>query len=150
MQPQAGQIGILLLRLDGVQPSGRGFRSRCPACGGQARKVSIIEADDGRILLHCFGGCAAAELLTSIGLSMSDLFPVRLRPETPEERRSLRRYWRASQWDAALEILDFEATIVLIAAGRLGVCQRLTAEDGQRLSEAKARIEQAREVLRAR
>ena len=62
---------VLLSRLDGVQKSGNGWRARCPACGGQSRKVSIAEAD-GRILVHAFCGCPADAVLAAVGLRWAD------------------------------------------------------------------------------
>src|SRR3546814_6367589 len=53
-------VDVLLARLEGVQKSGNGWRARCPGCAGRSRKLSVGVSDDGRILLHCFGGCEAA------------------------------------------------------------------------------------------
>jgi len=143
-------IDGVLARLDGVQKSGRGYRARCPACGGRSRKVSITEADDGRVLLHCFGGCDAGAVVQAAGLTLGDLFPVRLQPETPEERRAWRRAAKEAQWGAALDILYLEATIVGIAARQLHSGEPLTPEDHHRLSQSIDRIEGAKGVLRAR
>gem|GEM_PF-1149020 len=48
---------------------------------GRRRGLSIREAPDGRVLLHCFHGRPTEEILTALGLSWGDLFP-------PEERRN--------------------------------------------------------------
>lgn len=143
-------LDALLSRVDGVQRSGKGYRTRCPSCGGQSRKVSVSEADDGRVLVHCFGGCEPAAVVQAVGLQLADLFPVRLRPETPEERRAWRRAARASQWGAALVVLELEATIVLVAGRQIAGGEPLTPEDDQRLGAALERIQDAREVLRGR
>lgn len=57
----------LLQRLDAVQKVGKGWRARCPACGGQSRKLSIAESD-GRVLVHCFAGCTADDVVGAAGL----------------------------------------------------------------------------------
>lgn len=143
-------LDVLLSRLDGVQRSGKGYRARCPFCGGKSRKLSVSEADDGRVLVHCFGGCGPADAVQAVGLQLADLFPVRLKPETPEERRAWRRAARESQWGAALIVLELEATIVLIAGRQIAGGEPLTEEDDQRLAAALSRIEDARGVLRGR
>src|SRR5258705_401497 len=47
----------------------------CPAHQDRSPSLSIRELEDGRLLLHCFGGCETGDLLAAIGLTMSDLFP---------------------------------------------------------------------------
>ncbi|MFK3647929.1 hypothetical protein ACI2IY_05755 [Lysobacter enzymogenes] len=141
---------VLLQRLDKVQKSGRGWRALCPACGGRGRKLSVSESDDGRLLLHCFAGCPAGAVVQAVGLSLADLFPEAPEDDKdkPEDRRRRRRAARESQWGAALEMLDFEATIVAIAAADLSAGKALSDEDAVRLALARERIDGARAVLR--
>src|SRR3546814_11966070 len=103
-----------LARLEGVQKSGNGWRARCPGCAGRSRKLSVGVSDDGRILLHCFGGCEAAVVVQAAGLTIADLFPERLAADTTEERRRRQRLARESQWGAALEVVQPEARVVAI------------------------------------
>lgn len=143
-------VEILLARLDGVRPSGKdSWRARCAACGGKSRdKVSITAAPDGRILLHAFCGCPAADVLQAVGLTLADLFPERLAPETPEDRRRARLLARQAGWGAALELLEFEARVVLIAGREIAADKALSDDDLQRLALALDRIESARSELR--
>lgn len=94
----------LLQRLEGVQKSGNGWRAKCPACGGTSRKVTIAERD-GKVLLHCFGGCKAIEVLEAVGLAWADIMPPRHWPESPEERRRMRQAIREAGWASALSVL---------------------------------------------
>jgi len=87
-------------------------------------------------------------VLAAIDLPLSALFPARLHGITAEQSRAARRAWRESQWGAALDVLTFEATIVVIAARQLGVVKHLSDVDAQRLAQAIDRITDAREVLR--
>ena len=57
------------------------YRAKCPVhqkSNSQSRTLSIKEATDGNVLLHCFGGCDYEEVLSAIGLEKKHLFP----PET--------------------------------------------------------------------
>ena len=54
------------------------YRAKCPVhqkSNSQSRTLSIKEATDGNVLLHCFGGCDYEEVLSAIGLEKRHLFP---------------------------------------------------------------------------
>lgn len=141
-------VDILLARLEGVRRYGEGWRAKCPACGGKTRdKVSIGIGQNGGILLHCFAGCDAAEVVQAAGLQMADLFPERLAPETPAERRRNQLLARQAGWGAALPTLEFEARIVLIVATDVANGLIPCDDDMARLRLAMERIERARDVL---
>jgi hypothetical protein len=76
---QVGQfipIDLLLPRLDRVIGRGPGnWMACCPAHRDQSPSLSIRELDDGRVLIWCFGGCSAAEVVAAVGLDLADLFP---------------------------------------------------------------------------
>lgn len=136
----------LLQRLEGVQKSGNGWRARCPACGGTSRKVTIAERD-GKVLLHCFGGCKAIEVLEAVGLAWADIMPPRHWPESPEERRRMRQAIREAGWASALSVLALESAIVQIAAGKVLRDEPLDWNDYCRLVKAEERIAEARNAL---
>lgn len=61
---------------------GRAFRKGrdswncvCPAHDDRSPSLSVREAGDGRVLLHCFAGCHADAVVAALGLALSDLFP---------------------------------------------------------------------------
>lgn len=147
-RPHASAVNTVLGRLDGVQRSGNGWRAKCPACGGASRKVSIAEGDDGRVLLHCFGGCDAASVAQAAGLSVSDLFPIKSTEDTPESRRRTRRAAREAQWGAALEMLALEARVVHLAGWEVQAGRMLNPDDAARVARAVERISDARAILR--
>ncbi|HVI57728.1 MAG TPA: hypothetical protein VM619_02490 [Luteimonas sp.] len=125
--------------MDAVQVQGKGWRARCPACGGRSRKLSVAESDS-RVLVHCFGGCKAIEVLEAVGLTWADIMPPRHWPESPEERRMARRAMKEAGWAAALAVLSIEAQIVNLAAQRLKGWGYLSEEDDKRLAAAADRI----------
>ncbi len=64
----------LLDRLEGVRQTGPGkWIARCPSHEDRSPSLSIREVD-GRTLIHCFAGCSSGDLLTAVGLRMTDLF----------------------------------------------------------------------------
>lgn len=68
-------IHRVLSRLTSVRQSGSGWMAQCPHHDDRQASLSIKEGDDGRVLLHCFAGCANADVVMSAGLSFTDLFP---------------------------------------------------------------------------
>src|SRR5262249_26871858 len=81
----------LLERLRGVRRTRLGqWIARCPAHDDRRPSLSIGERDDGRVLLHCFAGCAVGDVLRTIGLDYSALFPDRaIADHIPPERRPI-------------------------------------------------------------
>lgn len=64
--------------------------ARCPAHKDRTASLSIRELGDGRVLVHCFAGCAVADVVAAAGASMEDLFPPRAHTPgggQPAERR---------------------------------------------------------------
>lgn len=124
----------LLSRLEGVKQSGSGrWRARCPAHGSKGQTLSIRETADGAVLVHCFAGCSAAEVVGATGLTISDLFPERLPNHTST---------RASRIPASdvLAALVVEIELVGIAAHEIAKGEALSATDHQRLLTAVSRI----------
>ena len=77
-------VDQILPRLHGVRRCGSGWIALCPAHRDRSPSLSIAERG-GRILLHCFAGCARAVILAGLGLTSGDLWPARR--ITPEEKR---------------------------------------------------------------
>ena len=143
-------IDRLLSRLDSVRRAGSGYTAKCPAHSDRNASLSVSEADGGKVLLHCFAGCSAADVLAAVGLALADMFPVRLRASTPEERRAARLGALRSNWAAALSVLAIESTIALIACETVLRGEPLDEPDRIRLHLAYDRIHAAREVLNVR
>ena len=57
--------------------AGRGWQANCPAHEDRAPSLSLREAQDGRLLLHCHAGCEPRAVLAALGLTFTDLFPAR-------------------------------------------------------------------------
>jgi hypothetical protein len=131
-----------------VQHHGKGCRAICPACGGKSRKLSLTQADDGRVLLHCFARCSPHDVLAAVGLTVNDLFARRVEANmTLAQKRELREAARQAQWRAALDALQLEISVVHIAALQVAAGESLASDDLQRVGTACDRIRNAREVL---
>jgi hypothetical protein len=127
----------LLSHLDKVKRTGSGtYQACCPAHADRSPSLSIRELEDGRILLHCFAGCEAHEVLSVIGLDIQALFPEReIRHGKPE-----RRPFPAAD---VLRAIGFEALVVAAAATSLLAGQPFSEVDRERLVLAVQRIQAA-------
>ena len=59
----------------------------CPAHADKSPSLSIRETSDGRVLLHCWTGCGATEILEAVGLEFDALFPEKLDSTQPNRER---------------------------------------------------------------
>jgi len=139
-------VNVLLSRLDRVRQYGKGWSARCPAHEDRNASLSIAFGDDGRILAHCFAGCHISDVLESVGLQLSDLFPTRQRDQSPMARRERHEAALQAQWRAALTVLAFEAAVVHTAAHAV-LHGPLSDDDRHRLTLAAERIDDARTIL---
>jgi hypothetical protein len=146
--PVPDPVENLITRLDRVRKCGRGWIARCPAHEDRTASLSITAGDDSRVLLHCFAGCPAVDVVAAVGLSVTDLFARRPTADMSRaERAMLREHARQAQWRAALNVLAHEAAIVAVAAASISRREVLAAADIDRLHLAAQRVHDARAVL---
>lgn len=131
----------ILSRLDKVRKTGPNtWRSLCPAHDNKkSLTLAIRDADDGRVLLHCFAGCSVDSILSAIGLTVDDLFPERL----AYNHGSMRRPFPAAD---VLDAIAQEASIVAVAACNIRKAITLSDVDHERLLLATERIYEARRL----
>ncbi len=77
-------IQNVLDKLSGVTKSGNGFQALCPGHDDSNPSLHIEQGNDGRVLLKCHAGCVLEEIISPIGLSKKDLFPL---PSTPSNSK---------------------------------------------------------------
>jgi len=65
----------ILERLENVKEAGQGFTARCPAHEDRHSSLSVRRGDDGRVLVKCFVGCTAEQIVAKLDMEMRDLFP---------------------------------------------------------------------------
>lgn len=128
---------VLLARLDKVkQTRSDAWQACCPAHDDRSPSLNIRLADDGKLLVKCWSGCGAADIVAAVGLELSDLFPKRerdtwSRPVAPSQR------WIPRD---VLSSLAGEALIVLLAAEHLHSGKPLPTADTDRLAVAVGRL----------
>ena len=111
-------IENLLARLEKVKSTGNGkWLACCPAHPDKSPSLGVKQTDDGKILIHCFGGCPVTEIVSAIGFQLSDLMP-----DEPTHKKGSKppRFNRYELFDR----LAFESLIL-----SLGVRQLLNFED---------------------
>jgi len=64
----------ILQRLDKVRGISPNWSARCPAHDDKNPSLSIKETQDGTVLLHCHARCATEDVVSKLGLKMSDLY----------------------------------------------------------------------------
>lgn len=72
---QVTPLDRFLEKLDGVKVCGAGWTARCPAHEDRNPSLSVSAGADGRVLVKCHRGCAAAAVCAALGLSLRDLMP---------------------------------------------------------------------------
>ena len=86
------RVEALLARLEGVRRTGpSSWMARCPAHPDRNPSLSV-SVKEGKVLVHCFAGCAPEAVLGAVGLTWRDLrepdpwipLPSRPKPAPPE------------------------------------------------------------------
>ena len=139
----------VLDRLDGVRQSGPGrWLARCPAHKDRSPSLSIRELDDGRVLLHDFGGCDTEAVLDALGLELQALFPEPL-PVVRQGMGYQPTHSRISARDL-LEVLDHEITVAVFILNDIITHRKAGTDQVDRLNQAAARIGAARDMVNPR
>lgn len=134
-------IELLMDRLSGVKQAGPDkWQARCPAHDDRSPSLAIKEGSDGTVLLKCWAGCSAKEIVEAIGLKLSDLFPRTHTYSAPHAPRYSAR-------DVVQTVL-FESTIVELGYRSLQCGNELSPEDEARIELAILAINGCREVVR--
>ncbi len=114
----------------------------CPAHGDKSPSMTIRELSDGRLLVHCFAGCSVENIVGSIGLELSDLFP-----EKPVFDHSMpQRRERFNPFDV-MRAVAFEARVAAIASFDMARGNALDEGDRARLLLAAERLNEAEEMI---
>ena len=130
----------LISRLEVVKGRNGAWTARCPAHADKSPSLAVREGEDGRVLLHCFGGCSTSDVLGSIGMDMSDLFPAAIERRDVIGKPSMKPAFFASD---LMRIIHFEALIVQIVAFDIANGKTPNQETRERMLTAYQRIDEA-------
>ena len=137
LRANSSPINALLQHLDGLRSAGPNrWMAKCPAHEDRSPSLSIREMDDGRILVHCFAGCSVHEIVSAVGLELTNLFP----PRDSQHFKSERRPFPAAD---ILRAIAFEALVVAVAGSAMLAGEPFNAVDRDRLFMAVSRIHAA-------
>lgn len=132
----------ILERLHGVkQTAPDRWIACCPAHEDRSPSLSIRETDDGRVLLYCFGGCETVDVLTALGLGLSDLFD---KPLTRTALAPIRSRLPARE---LLELVSHEVGVAVILLTAVVEHQGISELAWERLATAARRIGHARDSM---
>lgn len=126
-------IDNILSRLEKPKRAGVGYSARCPAHDDRGPSLSIREGDDGRVLLHCFAGCTADEVVGAIGLTLADLFPPGGQPRRSPPAPGV-------SFTDLRKAADLERSIAFIVAADRKAGKAVSEGDKQREQMAHQRI----------
>ena len=130
----------LLSRLQRVKRTGAGkWIASCPTREDKSPSLAIREMEDGRVLLHDFGGDSVEAILGAVGLSFTDLHPAQ--PST--FARPVKRPFNASD---VLALVAFESSVAAVVITAVVKRDGATEKDLDRLLVAAQRLGNAAEV----
>jgi len=130
----------LLSRLQRVKRTGPGrWIASCPTREDRHPSLAIRELDDGRVLVHDFGGEDVASILGAVGLDLCDLFPAAPGTSAPPTRRP----FSASD---VLALVAIESSVAVVVCSDVLRSRTVSEADFGRLLTAAQRLGDAAEV----
>jgi hypothetical protein len=132
----------LLSRLQRVKRTAPGrWIASSPTREDRHPSLAIRELDDGRVLLHDFGGDDVASILAAVGLDLCDLFPTTLVAAKPTSRP-----FNASD---VLALVAIECSVAVVVCADVLRSRTVSELDFGRLLTAAQRLGDAAEVCHA-
>jgi len=133
----------LLSRLQRVKRTGPGrWIASCPTREDRHPSLAIRELDDGRLLVHDFGGEDVASILAAVGLDICDLFPAAPSASALHTRRP----FNASD---VLALVAIESSVAVVVCADVLRSRAVSEIDFGRLLTAAQRLGNAAEVCHA-
>lgn len=134
------KVDAMIMRLGKVREKGPGrWLACCPAHHDRSPSLAIRETSDGTILLHCFSGYSAMDVLAAIGLELKNLFPQRARDDHRDSKRFVERWVPGD----ILAAVAREVIMVLLSAETTRRGDALSRADSVRLAKAASLLRSA-------
>lgn len=130
-------VDTVLDRLDRAKATGPDtWLASCPTSnhkhGDRSRGLSVREGDDGRVLMHCHGGCSVHEIVAALGIELSDLFPQRqidYPHHAPKGGIIGRNRIKRIPWRDLFEAIQRDLTVCSLAFGDLAQGKSFSQSD---------------------
>jgi putative DNA primase/helicase len=119
-------VDLFLSRVDKPRRHGKSHQACCPAHPDKSPSLTISEADNGDLLLHCFAGCEYRDIMAAVGLTAGDGFVGSLSTEAKQEYKT----------QTLTKAKQFEQLIVSAAAS----ADEMSDDDVARIALARTRI----------
>jgi hypothetical protein len=124
----------ILSRLEKVKRVGDGvWQACCPSHDDRSPSLRIRETDDGKILVKCFAGCGASEIVGAVGLTLESLFPEKLGDHVNRERSPFSHR-------EAMNSMRLEVTFLAACSIQLRKGEALSDKDHERLMTCASRL----------
>jgi hypothetical protein len=130
-------IHDFLNRLGKVREIGSGkWVACCPAHEDRSPSLSIKQADD-KILIYCFAGCEAEDVVGSVGMSLSDLMPESEGYNYQPAQKVLTASTKAELFD----VMVGETAIFMVATRQIAMGVPFSEVDTNRIRLAEIRLD---------
>lgn len=136
-----------LSRVDRVHASAPGrWRAVCPCheSKGRSLSMSVRETTDGTVLIKCFAGCGALDIIKKVGMRPGDLFPKEYRAPITQRGPAKANHWHARQ--DAMKTVMRETQLVALVASDIAEGRAVSTQDCERCAEAVVKIQSALRV----
>ena len=106
-------IADILPKLEKVKAGrGRGqWLACCPAHQDREPSLALKELSDGMVMLHCWSGCDAREIVNAIGLDMRSLYPPMQESIQGRNVKQAMPSWKRQQF---VDLFNFERLVANI------------------------------------
>ena len=130
-------LEVLLSRLDKGEKLTPGahqarYRACCPAHDDKNPSLSVTLANSGSILIKCWSGCSAYDVITAVGMEMTQLFPEKRTHHSPPIHRPFSA-------DQAAKAVSADAMLLAMIAAKLRNGEILTQEEMDAVLDAHTR-----------
>ena len=132
-------IDDFVSRLDKVKRTGPNrYIARCPAHDDKSPSLTISVGNNGSVLVNCFGGCGAIDVINAMGLDWSDLLP-----DNQDEVKPKKNVIYATE---GLLLIQNEMRMSMLVMSKILSRKELIAEDYMTIRNALTRINTVMEL----
>ncbi len=129
-------VELIISRLDKVkQTKPDQWIAICPGHIDRNPSLAIKRGDDGRVLLKCWAGCLAGDVVEAIGLELADLFEQPVKYHTSSRQRIYPNYRKI------LQLLRHEIMLLWIISEDMATGKLLSDKDINSVRRAYKNIE---------